>query len=188
MAGVDRQRLLVARERRLAAFKVAQRVAAVVEGLDIVGLDGQRPLIACERFLDAVEVVEGGAAVVQRLGIIRLDRQHPVVACERVLQAAKPGLHGCQQMKRDKVARVGTKNGPAKRFRLIHMSRLERSCGARERFGQRELHVAQLNRSRPSNDIGAARDRTPPMRWRAWGKRLAVAMLLPDLIRCGRMA
>jgi hypothetical protein len=53
---------------------------------------------------------------------------------------------------------------------------------ARERFGQRELHVTQVNRFRLSMP-----DRRAFMQWQVWRKRLAVAMLLPDLIPGCRM-
>src|SRR5262245_20514538 len=67
--GLERQRLVVARQRLRGALELAQYVAAIVERVGIVRLERQRPVVVRQRLLKALELAERIAAIVERVGI-----------------------------------------------------------------------------------------------------------------------
>ena len=80
---LERDRPVIARERRLAAMQRTQGVAAIVVGFRVVGPDGDRQFVARRCLLSAPQVIERIAAVVVGLGIFRREADRLVVARDR---------------------------------------------------------------------------------------------------------
>src|SRR5579862_1577601 len=79
---IERQRLLVGRYRLIEPPQPVERIAAIVESLDVVGSERQCLIVGSNRLVEPCQPAQCVAATAKGLGLVGPDSQRPIVGSD----------------------------------------------------------------------------------------------------------
>ena len=88
VAGIERDGLVVTRDRFIETLEVLERVAAIEVGDRLIGLEDDRRVVAGNGFIEAPELLERVAAIDVSHGQVRIQRDRLVATVERLVRSA----------------------------------------------------------------------------------------------------